>query len=115
MNKKPLYITRDMSQMMAIKEITREYKSNHDFMIIDLSEASFPITRDFFLVLSRRLPNDIYKVILADTASAKIASALGIQVEVIGMQAEFDRQYGEKNIATHNMSMLEYLRYEIKR
>ena len=33
----------------------------------------------------------------------------------MGMQAEFDRQYGNKNIATHNMSMFEYLIYEIKR
>ncbi|MBX9809047.1 hypothetical protein K2X92_01525 [Candidatus Gracilibacteria bacterium] len=115
MNKKTLYITREMSQMMALKEITREYKDNHGFMVIDLSAASFSLSRDFFLVLSRRLPNDIYCLVLADSASATMASSLGIQVELVGMQAEFDRQYGNKNIATHNMSMLEYLFYEIKR
>lgn len=101
--------------MMALKEITREYKDNHGFMVIDLSAASFSLSRDFFLVLSRRLPNDIYCLVLADSASATIASSLGIQVELVWMQAEFDRQYGNKNIATHNMSMLEYLLYEIKR
>jgi hypothetical protein len=83
MNKKTLYITREMSQMMALKEITREYKDNHGFMIIDLSAASFSLSRDFFLVLSRRLPNDIYCLVLADSASATIASSLGIQVELV--------------------------------
>jgi hypothetical protein len=115
MNKKILYITRDMSQMMALKEIAREYKDNHDFMIIDLSAANFPLSRDFFLVLTRRLPNDTYRVILSDAASAVIAQSLGIQMEMVWTQAEFDRQYGDKNLTTHNMSMFEYLRYEIKR
>ncbi len=83
MNNKILYITRDMSQMTALKEITREYKENHGFMIIDLSAANFPLTRDFFLVLSRRLPNDIYRIIISDESVGTIASSLGIQVEMI--------------------------------
>ncbi len=115
MNKKTLYITYDMTQMMALKEIAREYRENHGFMVIDLVAASFPLTRDFFLVLTRRLPNDIYCLILSDPSSAIIAGTLGIQTEIAGTQAEFNRQYGNKNIVTHNMSMLEYLRYEIKR
>lgn len=104
-----------MTQMMALKEIAREYKENHGFMIIDLVAASFPLTRDFFLVLTRRLPNDIYCLILSDTSASTIAGSLGIQTEIAGTQAEFNRQYGNKNITTHNMSMFEYLRYEIKR
>jgi hypothetical protein len=104
-----------MTQMMALKEIAREYRENHGFMVIDLVAASFPLTRDFFLVLTRRLPNDIYCLILSDPSSAIIAGTLGIQTEIAGTQAEFNRQYGNKNIVTHNMSMLEYLRYEIKR
>lgn len=76
MNKKTLYITRDMSQMMALKEITREYKNHSGFMVIDLSAASFSLSRDFFLVLSRRLPSDIYCLVLADSHSATIASSL---------------------------------------
>jgi hypothetical protein len=83
MNKKILYITRDMSHMMAIKEIAREYKDNHEFMLIDLSAANFPLSRDFFLVLTRRLPSDTYRVILADTSAATIAKSLGMQVEMI--------------------------------
>ena len=83
MNNKILYITRDMSQMTALKEITREYKENHGFMIIDLSAANFPLTRDFFLVLSRRLPNDMYRIIISDESVGTIASSLGIQVEMI--------------------------------
>ncbi len=79
--------------MKALKEIAREYKENHGFMIIDLSVASFPLTRDFFLVLSRRLPNDIYRIIVSDEPIATIANSLGIQVEIAGSHAEFDRQY----------------------
>ena len=44
--------------------------------IIDLSAASFSLSRDFFLVLSRRLPSDIYCLVLADSHSATIASSL---------------------------------------
>lgn len=101
--------------MMALKEIAREYRENHGFMVIDLVAASFPLTRDFFLVLTRRLPSDIYCLILSDPSAAMIAGTLGIQTELAGTQAEFDRQYGNKNIVTHNMSMVEYLHYEIRR
>lgn len=54
-------------------------------------------------------------MILSDDSAAIIANSLGIETEKTGSQAEFNRQYGEKDIATHNMSMFEYLRYEIKR
>ena len=115
MNNNTLHITSDMSQMTALKEISREYRSNPGFLMIDLSEVTFSLSRDFFLVLTRRLPSDIYRLILADTPSALIASSLGIQTEMVGVHAEFDRQYGAQDIATHNMSMLEYLWYEMRR
>ena len=83
MNKKTLYITNDMSQMTALKEIAREYRENHGFMIIDLTAASFSLTRDFFLVLTRRLPSDIYRLVLSDSSAAIIAGSLGIQTEMI--------------------------------
>ncbi len=115
MNKKALHITPELSQMRALKEITREYRENLGFLTIDLSVASFPLSRDFFLVLSRRLPSDIYLLILSDKDSAVIAGSLGIQTEMVWVHAEFDRQYGAKDITIHNMTMLEYLRYEIRR
>ncbi len=115
MNKNTLHITNDMSQMIALKAITREYRENPGFLLIDLSDASFPLSRDFFLVLSRRLPSDIYRLILSDSSSLVIAASLGIQTEMVWLQAEFDRQYGAKDITTHNMTMFEYLRYEIRR
>ena len=104
-----------MSQMTALKYITKEYKENPGFLIIDLTDTSFVLSRDFFLVLSRRLPSDIYRVILSDNSAIMIASSLGIETEKTGNQAEFNRQYGEKDIAIHNMSMFEYFRYEVKR
>lgn len=115
MNKKIINITDEMSQMTALKVIAREYKNNHQFLVIDLSVANFPLSRDFFLVLTRRLPNDTYSIIISDSSSAVIAKSLGIQIEMAGTQAEFNRQYGDKNLTTHNMSMFEYFRYEIKR
>jgi hypothetical protein len=115
MNKKIINITDEMSQMTALKVIAREYKNNHQFLVIDLSVANFPLSRDFFLVLTRRLPNDTYSIIISDSSSAVIAKSLGIQIEMVGTQAEFNRQYGDKNLTTHNMSMFEYFRYEIKR
>lgn len=72
-----------MSQMESLKEIAREYKESHNFMVIDLSSANFPLSRDFFLVLTRRLPNDTYSLIVSDEATAVIARSLGIQIEVI--------------------------------
>lgn len=83
MNKKALHITPELSQMRALKEITREYRENLGFLTIDLSVASFPLSRDFFLVLSRRLPSDIYLLILSDKDSAVIAGSLGIQTEMV--------------------------------
>lgn len=83
MNKHTLHITSDMSQMIALKAITREYRENPGFLLIDLSDASFPLSRDFFLVLSRRLPSDIYRLILSDNSSLVIASSLGIQTEMV--------------------------------
>ena len=69
--------------MIALKAITREYRENPGFLLIDLSDASFPLSRDFFLVLSRRLPSDIYRLILSDNSSLVIASSLGIQTEMV--------------------------------
>lgn len=115
MNKKTIRISHTMSQMTALKYITKEYKENPGFLIIDLTDTSFVLSRDFFLVLSRRLPSDIYRVILSDNSAIMIASSLGIETEKTGNQAEFNRQYGEKDIAIHNMSMFEYFRYEVKR
>lgn len=68
--------------MIALKAITREYRENPGFLLIDLSDVSFPLSRDFFLVLSRRLPSDIYRLILSDTSALVIATSLGIQTEM---------------------------------
>lgn len=115
MNKHTLLITDDMTQMKALKYIVKEYKNRPGFLQIDVSEANFPLTRDFFLVLSQRLPRDVYKLIVGDEDAKVMAKSLGIQAEIAGIQAEFERKYASKNLATHNMSMLEYLIYEIKR
>lgn len=83
--------------------------------MIDLVDASFPLHRDFFLVLMRRFSRDRYILRLKEEKSAVLARSFGMQVEIAGIQAEFERKYSSSNLATHNMTMLEYLWYEIKR
>ena len=79
-----------------------------------------PMSNEFDIQsLHEWLLENLYKRVaicfLADTSAATIAKSLGMQVEMMGAQAEFDRQYGDKDLTTHNMSMFEYFRYEIKR
>lgn len=82
MNKQTIHITSDMTQMTALKKITKEYRENPGFLMIDLSDASFLLSRDFFLVLSQRLPTDIYRLILSSKTTAVIAGSLGIETEL---------------------------------
>jgi hypothetical protein len=93
MHKNTLSITSEMSQMIALKEITREYKANSGMLYIDFSDASFVISRDFLLVISRRLPKGSYALVVSDTLSYAIAMGLSIPVEMAGIHAEFARQY----------------------
>ena len=78
-------------------------------------DVTFPLHRDFFLVLSRKFPSDQYVLRLKNEKSAELAKSLGIQIESSGFQAEFEKQYKNSNVTTHNMSMGEYFLYELKR
>ncbi len=110
-----LRIHSDTSRITAIKQINDALDTYVDVIRIDLLDASFPISRDFLLVLSKRFSSDRYILRVADKKTKLAAQSLGIQAEIAGLRAEFDRQYSSWNLATHNMSMLEYLWYEIRR
>lgn len=110
-----LRITADTSRPRAIKMIHTTLSEHPGVVLIDLVDVSFPLHRDFFLVLMRRFSRDRYILRVKHEKAALLARNFGIQAEVAGIQAEFERKYSSSNLATHNMTMLEYLWYEIKR
>lgn len=111
-----LRIDSETSRTGAIKLIKNALDTHPGVVYVDLSDVHFPLHRDFFLVLSRRFPRDRYILRLKQEKTVELARGLGIQAELIGIQAEFERAHaGSVNLATHNMTMLEYLWYEIKR
>ncbi len=114
-NNTTLRISADASRITAIKQINDMLNTHTQVIKIDLLDASFPISRDFLLVLSKRFASDRYILRVADKKTMLSAQSLGIQAEVAWLRAEFERKYTSGNLATHNMSMLEYLWYEIRR
>jgi len=108
-------IPENTSRTAAIKMIRETLDAQPGVVMVDLLDVNFPLHRDFFLVLSRKFPSDRYILRVKNEKIATVAKSLGIQTELAGIQAEFERKYSQTNMATHNMSMLEYLRYEIRR
>lgn len=88
-----LRIHSDTSRITAIKQINDALDTYVDVIRIDLLDASFPISRDFLLVLSKRFSSDRYILRVADKKTKLAAQSLGIQAEIAGLRAEFDRQY----------------------
>lgn len=109
-----LVITPEMSRTSAIKHIKYTLSEQPGVIVVDLLDANFPLHRDFFLVLSRKFPKDRFILRCKTEKIAETAKALGIQTEIAGLQAEFDR-YGPEKLATQNMSMFEYFLYEVRR
>lgn len=111
-----LHIPEWISRTAAIKKIKEELSHTSSVVIIDLVDVTFPLHRDFFLVLSKKFPKDSYILRLKQEKTALLARSLWIQAEVIGLNAEFERKYAKSgNFATHNMSMFEYFLYELRR
>ena len=115
MNKTQIFrIPEGISRTSAVKQITEKLSETSGVLVIDLVDATFPLHRDFFLVLSKKFPKDTYILRVKQEKTALLARSLGIQVEIIGVNAEFERKYSQ-NFATHNMSMWEYFLYELRR
>ena len=108
-------IAENLSRTATIKLIRETLESHPGVVVVDLLDVGFPLHRDFFLVLTRKFPSDRYILRVKNEKIATVAKGLGIQTEIAGIQTEFERTYTGVNLATHNMSMLEYLRYEIRR
>ena len=108
-------ISAEMSRTAAIKFIKNSLAENPGVIVVDLLEAGFPLHRDFFLVLSRKFPRDRFILRVKSEKIVELTRSLGLQAEVAGIRAEFERAYTGQNIATHNMSMMEYFLYEVRR
>lgn len=84
-------------------------------LTIDLSEVSFPLTRDVFFVLAKRFRTDQFKLILRHEHQVEMAHSASISAILSGISAQFDREYEHTNILKHNFTMWEYFLYELKR
>lgn len=110
-----LTLDNKISRTAAIKLIKQTLENTSAVVTIDMLDVSFPLHRDFFLVLSRKFPRDKFILILKSEKTASIADSLGIQTQTATFGEEFDRNHPHFNLATHNMSMWEYFLYECRR
>lgn len=115
MNKNILKIPSNLPQIRVVTMIKEAVAKNTWTLYVDLSETSFVLSRDFFLVLSKRIHRDQVVFVVAHDAELRMAQSIWLQSELAGTFAEFDRSYEKKNILAHNMTMWEYFVYELKR
>lgn len=108
-------ISEEISRTAAIKLIKSAIADQSAVVMVDLLDASFPLHRDFFLVLSKKFPKDRFILRVKTEKIAELARSLGIQAEIAWLQAEFERMHTGENLAKQNMSMFEYFLYEIRR
>lgn len=117
MNKKhTIKIPANLSQVAALNLIASEYKTHHGMLSIDFSLAGFRITRDFLFVLIKRFHSDSLVLLFAHDYEVTMAQSIGLQAELCDEgDDEFKKQFEQRDILAHNLSMLEYLLYEIRR
>jgi len=114
-NKHILKIPKNTPQVSVLSLIKEEKKKHTWVFYVDLTETTFPLSRDFFFVLSRRFHSDEIILIVSEESELQMAKSIGIQGELKWAFAEFEREYEKKNLLAHNMTMWQYFRYEIKR
>lgn len=115
MNKHILKIPKQTLQISVLALIKEEKKKHTGILYVDMSDASFPLSRDFFFVLSKRFHSDEIMLIVSEESELSMARSIGLQAELKGTFAEFEREYEKKNLLAHNMTMLQYFVYELKR
>jgi hypothetical protein len=114
-NKNILKIPKTALQVGVLSLIKEEQKKSSGILYIDLSETSFPLSRDFLFVLSKRFHADEIMLIVSEESELKMAKSIWLQGELKGTFAEFEREYEKKNLLAHNMTMWQYFVYELKR
>lgn len=115
MNKNILKIPKQALQVSVLSLLKEEKKKHTWILYVDLSEVSFPLSRDFFFVLSKRFHSDEIILIVSEASELSMAKSIWLQCELKGTFAEFEREYEKKNLLAHNMTMRQYFIYEVKR
>lgn len=113
MNK--LILPADVSLIQALKLIDGKKKETTGSLVVDFSDASFPLTRDVFLVLKKRFRTDEFSLLLRHDYEVEMARSIGIGASVAGIRAEFEREFSKNNLTKHNFTAWQYFLYEIKR
>lgn len=81
-NKNILKIPRSALQISVLSRIKEERKKHSGILYVDISETSFPLSRDFFFVLSKRFHSDEIVLIVAEESEVTMAKSIGIQAEL---------------------------------
>lgn len=117
MNKHIVKIPENISQVTALKLIANEHKVHRWVLQIDLSAASFPITRDFLFVLIKRFHSDSLILRFAYEHHVSMARSIGLQAELVheNRDDDFQKVLEQKNIVAHNLSAWWYFLYELRR
>lgn len=114
-NIKTLNISKDLNQIEAIRKIKKEKEKTSWVLSVNFTQASFPLSRDVFFVLSERFHKDDIHIVVWNEQDRILARSFWLSADVSWMNAEFESSYKEKNILSHNLSMWEYFLYEIRR
>ena len=99
----------------AMKSIEEAIKTQLLPLTIDMSQVTFPLTRDVFFVLAKRFRTDQFKLLLKYDHQLEMARSAWITALLSGLSAEFDREFENTNLLKHNFTMWEYFLYELKR
>ena len=71
-----LHIDETMTRSSILKAIKSALDTNPGVIMIDMLEVSFPLHRDFFLVLSRKFPSDRYILRLKSQKTVTMAQSM---------------------------------------
>ncbi len=110
-----LILSKSVSLFESMKLIDQAIRTETLPLTIDMSQVSFPLTRDVFYVLAKRFRIDQFKLLLAHEYQVEMARSASINALLSGLNAEFEREFESKNLLKHNFTMWEYFLYELKR
>lgn len=77
-----LIIPSDITLLPALKRIEEEVANTLTPLTVDMSDVSFPLTRDVFLVMKKRFRTDQFHLLLRHEYEVDMARSLGIGAEV---------------------------------
>jgi hypothetical protein len=77
-----LIIPSDITLLPALKRIEEEIVNTLTPLTVDMSDVSFPLTRDVFLVMKKRFRTDQFHLLLRHEYEVDMARSLGIGAEV---------------------------------